>query len=157
VTRNFLTWLKERFIKAALYSDLRGISLFENLNDHDLKLVYDYLHKREFKAGEIIFEEEFPQEVIYFIAQGEVQLDGLFFGDKSRILKENQFIGLIDIFGKGRRLSSARALTNVRLLALQESDFWDLVQKKPSLGVKLLKACCQELGNFIIDTVKEKR
>ncbi len=154
---NIFDWLKERFIKDPRYSRLRSFPILESLGNHDLKLVYDSLHRREFKAGETIFEQGFPLEVIYLITEGQVQVSGLFCGEGPRTFQENESVGLIDLFGRGNRVSSAKAMTDVKVQAFAAKDFWELVEKKPSLGVKLLKACCMKLGAFITDTVKDKR
>lgn len=157
MAKTLVSWIKDRFNRISLYSGLRGISFFASLSDHDLKLIYDSLHKRDFRAGETIFEEGFPHEVIYFVVEGEIQVRGLCFGDGYKSIGANEAVGVIDLFGSGKRLSSAKALTDAKLLALPESDLWELAQKKPSLGVKLLKACCQHLGALIIDFMEEKR
>jgi len=149
--------IRLRLSQAGRYPELRRFSLFKELGDHDLSLIHDCLHSREFKSGEILFEEDFPTEVIYFIVEGEVQVSGLCHGSGNWVLKKHQFLGIIDIFGTGKRLSTATALTDLKTLALPESDFWELVMVNPALGVRLLKACGRFLAGYIVESTQRNK
>jgi len=147
-----LTLLKKWYGDPAKHMELRHYSLFKELSAYELRLVHKYLHSREFKAGELIFEEGFPLEVIYFIVAGEVQVSGFANCRGPQVLKRHKFIGVIDLFDQAKRLSTATALTDVSLLALSERDFWELVNKNRALGIKLLAACCRFLDRYLLES-----
>lgn len=67
------------------------------------------------------------------------------------MLKKNQFVGVLDLFSGKKRLSSAKALTDLKLKALSEDDLQEMLTRDPALGVKLLQACCCFMGGFIRD------
>lgn len=155
--KKILISIKKWFGDRNQHAELRRYSLFRELNAYELGLVHKHLHQRDFKAGEVIFEEGFPMEVIYLIVSGEVEMSGIAGGEGPIVLKKHKFIGVIDLFAKGLRLNTAKALTDVSLLALSEPDFWELVNKNRALGIKLLAACCRFLDGYLLDSAQEKQ
>jgi len=150
-------WIGRLFSGGDKYAGLRHYTLFKDLNSHELGLVFDLLHPRDYRTGETIFEKGFPLEAIFFIESGEVEASEIQPGSGARILKRHQFIGVLDLFAQNKRLSTATALTDVAALALSESDFWDLVNKFPALGVKILRACCRFQAKFMFGQAPEHK
>ncbi len=149
--QKFLEWLKHLFVVSERHAQLRQYLLFKDLNAHQLQLVDNCLHNREFKAGETLFETGFPLEVLYFIAEGELKVSGASPSEGFQTLKKHDCVGVADLFAKEKRSGTATALTDLSLLALSQTDFWDLVNKNSALGVKILSACCRILGRQITD------
>ena len=148
----FQNLFKKIFPHKEEHSELRNYPIFKTLNSRELQFVYNCLHHREFKAEEIIFEEGFPLEVIYFIESGEVELSSKKEPEKKLILKENDVFGLIDLFSGQKRRMTAKALSDATLFALSKSDFEELINRQPSLGTKILWSSCQLLAK----TIQEK-
>ncbi len=148
---NLMLWFKRKLVPRDQHKDLLRYSFFKDLNAHQRGMVASFLHSREFRAGESVFEHGYPLQVIYFIESGEMEVTPIFAGDHPTVLKQYQFIGLIDLFGGQKRLSSAKAITDLKLKALPEDDLQEMLAKDPALGVKLLKACCDFLGGYIRD------
>ncbi len=144
-----LLWFKRLFTAADAHKELLRYSLFKDLNSHQRALVASFLHNREFRAGESVFERGNPLEVIYFVESGEMEVSPLFEGEGSTVLKKNQFIGVLDLFSGKKRLSSVKALTDLKLKALSVDDLQEMLARDPALGVKLLQACCCFLGGYI--------
>ena len=149
MANSFQTLFNKIFPHKEEHTELLKYSLFKNLNSRELQFVYNCLHHREFKAEEIIFEEGFPMEVIYFIESGEVELSSKKEPGKKLILKENEVFGLVDLFSEQKRRVTAKALSDTTLLALTESDFKELINRQPSLGIKILWSSCQLLTKII--------
>ncbi len=151
MANRFIQWFKSLLIPRDKYIHLMHYELFKELNAHQRKLVADLLHTREFKAGESVFEKDYPLEVIYFIESGEMELTPLFREEGPVVLGKHQFVGVLDFFGGKKRLCSARAITDLSLKALSENDLQELLNRDPLLGVKILRACCSFLSNYIRD------
>ncbi len=149
--QKFLEWLKHLFVASERHAQLRQYPLFKDLNAHQLQLVDNCLHAREFKAGETLYEAGFPLEVLYFVAEGELKVGGANPNAGFQVMKKHDCVGVADLFAKGKRSGTAIALTDLSLLALSQSDFWDLVNKNSALGVKVLSACGRILGRQIAD------
>jgi CRP-like cAMP-binding protein len=145
------------FAKQVPHPELMHFQLLRELNPAELNIIHSYMHNREFKKGEVLFEEGYPLEVIYLIREGEIQVQGLRSDNDSWLLKKHQFVGIIDLFTKNHRLSKATAYTDLSVFALSQTDFWEIIRYNPVLGVKLLKACCHFLGKFILDTAPDQK
>ena len=152
MANSFVVFIKKIFPPKEAHTELKKYQIFKTLNDRELQFVYNCLHQREFKAEEIIFEEGFPLEVIYFIESGEVELSSKKEPEKKLILKENDVFGLIDLFSGQKRRMTAKALSDATLFALSKSDFEELINRQPSLGTKILWSSCQLLAK----TIQEK-
>lgn len=152
--KKLLNKIKRWLEKPGQHHELRKFTLFKDLKDHELNLIFPSLHNREFKAGEILFEEGYPLEVIYFIVSGEVQLTDTPDIPVTMLLKKNQCLGVLELFVHNRRLGTAKALSNLQLLALSQVDFWEMVHKNTPLGVKLLTACNRILAHNFVDSKK---
>ncbi len=144
-------WLKRVLIVPERHRELRHYMLFKDLNAHELQLVHNYLHRREYAAGETVFEEGFPVEALYLIESGELQITGIRDDHANRILKRHQFVGVIDLFAQSARLSTAAAHTELTVLAISQEDFWELLRQHPALGVKILSACGRFLAKYIVE------
>lgn len=94
-------------------------------------------------------------EAIFLIVKGEVQVKGKISRDGIAILNEPQFIGVIDLFHEKTRNGTAVALTDVSMLVLTKTDFFDLIRIDPRLGNKLLKSCCHFICKSLLDTIQE--
>ena len=143
-----LLWFKRLFTAADAHRELLRYFLFKDLTSHQRALVVGFC-TTEFRAGESVFERGNPLDVIYFVESGEMEVSPLFEGEGSTVLKKNQFIGVLDLFSGKKRLSSVKALTDLKLKALSVDDLQEMLARDPALGVKLLQACCCFLGGYI--------
>jgi CRP-like cAMP-binding protein len=144
-----LKWLKTLFNKQDKYISLRRYPIFKELTSFELYLLNNFMHARSYKVGEILFDKDYPLEVIFFIEKGEIEIEGHTHPRGKNILKKNQFLGLMDMFHENIRTSKATALTEVQALAISKSDLLDLVNKNPRMGVKILSGVCKSFSNYI--------
>lgn len=140
-----LNWFKSLFNKPEVYLQYRRFGIFKELHSFELYLLHNNMHQRSFKAGEVLFEEGYPMEVIYFIEKGEISLN-----DVPHTIGRNQVLGLWDLFSGGKRNSTAKAVTDVSAFAIAESEFLELLDAKPRMGIRILKAICAELATDAI-------
>ncbi len=139
------------------YLCLKRYPVFRGLSHFELNLIYQMFHRREFHAGDVVFEQGFPLEVVYFIESGKLEVSGVPQLGGSRILNEGEYIGLIDMFHEKIRSSSAKATEESVLLAISRTDLQDFINGRLTTGVKILNNTCSELSGFIFqiaDTLK---
>lgn len=141
----FADWIKRLLVKQDKHAELLQYPLFKGLAPNELQLLHATLHVREYRAGDPVFEAGNPLEAIYLIAEGELVLQSMD-GSEPRILKKHGVIGVRDFFGGSKRHASARAHSDLTLLALPRSDFREILSQNPQLGVKILEKCCQMLS-----------
>lgn len=154
--------LSELFSYLKLDNDikhLKDIRLLHKFSLNELKSISKFLLKREYKAGEIIFRENYPHVVLYFIVDGEVSI---------YLEKEDQQIpvvtlgkgdhfGEIGLFTEVNRTATAQAVQDTTVFALSKHDFKRFIVKNSGSGVKLLYKLAQGLTERVIEhTYKQK-
>ncbi len=148
-------WLINNLKRKEKHKDLRKYPIFKGLNVFELGLLNQIIHKREFAAGEVLFENKYPLELIYLIESGQVEVFGKLQPKGSRILKSFQYIGLIDMYHEETRSSSAKALNDTVVLAISKTDFERFIKTNPRIGVKLLQNFCRSISSFMFNLVSE--
>ncbi|PKN73813.1 MAG: hypothetical protein CVU50_01100 [Candidatus Cloacimonetes bacterium HGW-Cloacimonetes-3] len=150
-----IRWLKTQLHKPDKNAALRRFSIFKKLSSFELYLLSNHLHKRSFKAGEMLFDRDYPLEMIFFIEHGEIEVLGTAHPSGHSVLTKNQWIGIIDMFHENIRSSSARALTDVQAIAVSRFDFLDLINKNPHMGVTILSAICESFSKYIFQLCEQ--
>ena len=146
--KDYLDWLGRILKKPDSYEAIKRISIFSELNSFQLYELNNYMHTRRYKAGEIIFEQGYPLDAIFFILSGEVQVTGKLSGSGPITLRKNDFIGIIDMFHEGTRSSTAIAINEVDALAISKSDLTSLIERDKNMGMKILSAICRYLSSL---------
>ena len=149
--KDVFDWLKTIWKKPDKYADLKKFPVLSELSSFELYLLNNFLHKRNFNSGELLYDKDHPLEVIYFIFSGEVEVTGPTYPKGRYVVRELQILGLIDMFKEETRSSSATALTEVTAYAVSRYDLSDFFRQNPNLGVKMLTAFCQTLSNYIFN------
>ncbi|MCB5224646.1 MAG: cyclic nucleotide-binding domain-containing protein [Candidatus Cloacimonadaceae bacterium] len=146
----FPSWLKAFFAAKDNHKELLKYSLFKDLDSHQRRMVGELLHSREYKAGDLIFEAGHPAEVIYFVESGEMELTYPQADTEPVRFEPPEFVGIFDHFDTQKRHASAKAATDLKLLALPVSDLHDLCKRDTALGVKVMRACCEYLASLCV-------
>ncbi|PKN80216.1 MAG: hypothetical protein CVU48_02930 [Candidatus Cloacimonetes bacterium HGW-Cloacimonetes-1] len=153
--RNLFNWALSLLKGKDRFGNLRKFSVFKDLNSFELYLLHQIMNERAYVEGEILFENKFPLELIYFIDKGEVEVIGALQPNGSRLLKKNQFVGLIDMFQENVRSSSARVTQDSVFLAVSQTDLRKFIHDNPRIGIKILIRTCELISKFSFDLAAE--
>ncbi|MFZ5452233.1 MAG: cyclic nucleotide-binding domain-containing protein [Thermodesulfobacteriota bacterium] len=139
---------------------LKKISLFQDLEEHEIQQVLDRTTPRNFLAGAVILREGERGDSLFVMCQGEVEitkaltlvldedtpkekvmirlraLDGVCFGEMA--LLENE-----------ARSATVTALSDCSLLELNRQEFLTLVRDNPEMGLKLVLNLAQLLSRHL--------
>ncbi len=105
--------------------------------------------KVRFKKREIIFCEYELGEEVYFILNGKVRLVKVS-NQKQKTLatmKKGDIFGEMAMLEKMPRSATCLAETDVELLVFNQESFLTLVQKNPSMGIKLIKNFAERIDD----------
>ncbi len=128
---------------------LKKVPFFSQLKKSELLEFKRILHHRYFKKGEIIFYEGEPGVGMYVIENGKI---GIYknFDDNSReelaLLRSGEFFGEMALLDESARSAAAVALENTSVLGLFRPDLFNLINRKPKLGNKILLKLAQMLA-----------
>lgn len=116
---------------------LARVPLFSSLTAQEIADLMQYLRAQSLPAGGMVFRKGDPAECLYFIADGEIEIDlpsGLM------LLGEGDFFGEISLMKGLPRSGHARAVRPAKLLILATSDLFALMDKNPDIRQRIEQA-----------------
>jgi CRP/FNR family transcriptional regulator, cyclic AMP receptor protein len=134
---------------------LKRTHLFVELGKGELKEIERLIHPRQYKSGEVIFWEGEPGVGMYIVQDGEV---GIYKDYAKTEQQELARLGPGDFFGEMAlldddfRSATAVALRETSLFGLFHPDLFDLFDRKPQLGVKMLSILANMLAQRLRKT-----
>ncbi len=139
-------------------SALRAVPILDGLSWDELREFERIVHRRHFKSDEIVFWEGEPGVGMYIIQEGAVKIyktlpDG---NDKQlAVLKNGDFFGELALLDESPRSASAVAMETSQILGLFRPEFFDILERKPKLGLKVTTKLAQMIGNRLRITNNE--
>lgn len=126
---------------------LRRVPLLQDLEEPDLRKMAGRTREEVYMAGTRIVEIGEPGECLYLILDGEVRVvfpgrDGDF--ELAR-LGTGDFFGEMALLNDQPRSATVSAVSPVRALVLDKSDFRQMIVESPKLALKLLQAMSQRV------------
>ena len=142
---------------------IRQIPLFGSLHSAEIGFVGDILHEVRIAAGVLLFREGDRGDRFYIMLDGEVEVVKALGTPDERILairRAGEFFGEMSLFEPdGLRTASVRALTPLRLLEMQRSDFDMLLHHRPAVAYEMIRVLSLRLSqshNATIADLREK-
>jgi len=133
---------------------LKNIPLFAQLHKRELRDIEHLIHQRQYKNAEVIFWQNEPGVGMYIVQSGEV---GIFQDYDTPEQKQLARLGQGDFFGEmalledDNRSATAVALSECNLIGIFHPDLFDLFERKPELGVKVLS----KLANMLAQRLRK--
>ncbi len=118
------------------------ISIFENLEECELKEITDSITRRHYDKDEMIFFEGDKPEKLFLLNKGRVKV--FKYNKEGReqiiyILTEGDFIGDSNIFSGEEMKFNAVAIEETNICELTKSDFEDIMKRNPEIAMKILQ------------------
>jgi len=137
---------------------LRTVPLFEGLTFRDLKKIELIVHERTFLPDEVVFHERQPGAGMYFIKKGLIVLTKTVNEERMKIaeLGEGEFFGEMSLIENYPRSAQATAVVKTEVLGIFRPDFFDLIDRNPRLGSKILLKLSERLANRLRKTTEMK-
>jgi CRP-like cAMP-binding protein len=122
---------------------LRGVSLFEDLSQKELKLLLGHLREEWFNAGDEIVRADDPGGRLYIVTEGRAKV--LVKGRNKRTLAPGDYFGEMSLIDDSPRAATVRADTAVKTLWLGRQNFLALLEDNWSMTRKVLGDLCQRI------------
>jgi CRP/FNR family transcriptional regulator, cyclic AMP receptor protein len=133
---------------------LKDVRLFAQLNKRELITVGRLLHEREYKAGEVIFDEGDEGQALYIIFSGEVIIVRKSRPDTPLAdLGAGDFFGDLALIDSAPRAAQARAATDCLVGVLFRADFHNILETDPRTGSRLYQQLARHVGRLLRETV----
>ena len=144
--------------KGSIQELLSKVPAFAHLTFRELKEVALIVHRREYRAGEPVFYQGDPGLGMYIIQEGSVSIA---LADKEgnqkelAVLSEGDFFGELGLLDESPRSASAVCKSDCLLIGFFRPDLFDLIDRKPALGIKIVLKLAEIVGERLRKTDKE--
>lgn len=125
----------------AVIQSLQSLDFTSDLEPHQYEKLAAMARQVAFPAGQVIFREGDPDELVYLIQEGQVAIDIRLPGKgKTTILTvgPGELLGWSSLFPAERKTASARAVLPTRALAFNAAQLRQTMQTDHDLGCVLL-------------------
>jgi CRP-like cAMP-binding protein/ATP/ADP translocase/HEAT repeat protein len=132
--------LRERMKRMQM---LKGVALFEGFKGKDLLSIVRILHEVEVPQGELVFQEKALGDSLYLVREGRA---GVYRGDM-RIDERGagDHFGQTAVLTRRLRTATIRAETDLRLLRLDSSDFYETMFERTELAMEMMRWLSRKL------------
>ena len=121
---------------------LKNISIFSELKDQDLKLIYEKMISRSYSKGELIVLEETIGDKCYFIFEGSVKITRSNKDGREvilAILNAGEFFGEMSLLDGETRSANVFSQENTKVSILSRDDFLSILEEYPKVSIELLR------------------
>jgi CRP-like cAMP-binding protein len=139
---------------------LKGVSLFSDLNDEELKNVSKQIEEIEFVRDAFICKEGQQADSMFIIKSGIVQIfcdDGK--GGRKILthLKLGEYFGEMALLTDEPRNASAIALAETECIKIKKDSFRDLLKTNPAVCLSIIKTLCARLSRTNLGAPQTKK
>ena len=146
------------------YEFLKNVRIFCDLTDEEIRDLLQLLHPRELKKGETLFRQGDPGGELFVVESGALGIAVTLDDGKNleiAAFKKGDFFGEMSIFEKEPRSATCYAKSRSRLLAMNEREFFQLVESNPASAGKVMtrmlaatRRRLEDTGGFLSDMVQ---
>ena len=121
---------------------LREEQFFDDFSDRELEIIAKIASEKDFELGETIFKESENGSSLYVLRSGEVKAyvsapDGENF--TLAIMKDGDIFGQMSFIDGQPRSETIMAISDVKTLVMEKTDFATIIDENPRLVHKILK------------------
>ena len=122
---------------------LGRVPIFANCTTDEISAISGVAQESFFAPGQIIVTQGTPGQAFYMITAGRVEIlrDGVSLG----AFGPGDFFGEMSLLDSAPRSATIRALDPVSCLMLSSWDFKSLLERHPSIAIKLLEVLSRRL------------
>ncbi len=127
--------------KIDLQKSISLIPIFNSLSKKDISQLINFIHNRNYLAGEYIFYQGDPGIGLYIIRDGEVIVRRMIAVNETASLatfSKGDFFGELALVDGEKRSASAIAKTDTRLAVIFKPDLDEFIETFPKKGIKIL-------------------
>lgn len=128
---------------------LRGVAIFQNLDNDELERVAEVCKTQEFVSGEYIFREGEAGNRLYLLFEGDVRISRVVPGSGEEalaVLKPGSLFGEMSVFDRSERSTDAISNGGSKVITISRSDFELLLDFNRELAHKVLWSCVRVLS-----------
>jgi CRP/FNR family transcriptional regulator len=132
-------------------ADIKALSktpLLHELSDEDAEAVRPHTHVVLLRRGDHLYEEGDVDDKLYVVIEGKVKLTRTSPDGREvlvRVQGPGEMFGELAMFDPTYRTSTAAAVTDARLAVIAHADLRDVLVRRPTVAMLLLRELAQRL------------
>lgn len=139
--------------------NLKSFRLFEELDDHDRRVLGDYLEQQRVPAGQCVFREGDTAAALVLVVRGRLQVESASTGDLGT-LGRGAWLGEASLVTVGSRASTVTAQKSSVILRLERSSMRVMLDEAPRTAARVLEALAGSLAGtlrrFVADAAVDR-
>ena len=128
--------------------NLKTFQLFAELDDHDRRVVADYLEQQRVPAGQCVFREGDVASALVLVAKGRLQVENRRTGELGSLAR-GAWLGEASLVTVGSREATVTALKNSVILRLDRSSMRVMLEEAPHTAARLIEAVAGSLASTL--------
>lgn len=139
--------------KTAAAAAIARIPIFAGLDPSQLETIRNIAVEKMFGKGAVIFSEGDDADGLFIILNGRVKVFKVSLDGKEQIMhffSAGQPIGEVPVFAGERYPANAMALTEAQTLFIPRQAFLKLIERHPTIALKMLAELSQRLRQFTL-------
>lgn len=135
-----------------IQSVLRKSALFANLNEAEMRALCSRVTRRQFRRGELLFNEGDPCSGLFLVAGGKVRIFKLSPAGREQVLAvegPGSSFAELPVFDGGKYPASASASEDAEVLFISRRDFQDFCREHPEVALKVLAVVGARLRRLV--------
>jgi aspartate ammonia-lyase len=123
-----------------LLTTLKGVALFREMSEQDIKVVAEKIQKKTYRLGAYLFHAGAPRTELFIIQKGEIEIIRSLEERNDVIARigAGNFVGGGAILDNAPYTNSCRAVEDTDVLVLGCQDIDKILQQRPDLAGKIL-------------------
>lgn len=117
---------------------LKRVGFLSELDYIEIMRIRDIAERLEFRAGQIIVDEDTPCDAFFVIVTGSAAVEKM--GRRIATLRAGEPMGEISFIDKGLRSASIRALEDSVIIKITADSFEEFLTKEPSVAHKVYRS-----------------
>ncbi len=131
---------------------LKRVPLFAQCSKKDLQSIAQIADELDLRAGKVLIEEGERGREFFVIVEGEVEVRRK--GRTVATLGPGSFFGEMALLSKVPRAATITTLTAVDVLVITDRAFLDLLNRMPTLWLKVAQALAERVGANELNDLK---
>jgi len=128
--------------------NIRNVSFFSTLSDHELEMVARIAHSKTFSKGYMVFEEGEKRDTLYIVLKGRVKIS--LYDEDGReyildIIGKDGFFGELSLFEELSGFANVMTLEQSDLLMVRRNDFMKLLMDNRDFAMSMIKELSKRL------------
>src|SRR3712207_497424 len=135
--------------------DLKDLPLFRHLNAEEREELEDLLEPAAFEAGESVFEEGGPEERLYVITSGTVEVHKAVLPGRRQDLATIEaptVVGEMGLLTEPRAAASVEAITPIEAYSIDRDRFLEMLDEDSPAACKVVYEIGRTLANRMART-----